>query len=284
MAQSQGTLKDRNHRGNQVLALGDMLVVVWGHSSQSHLAAMWVHGGTGDMGTGTVTLQCPRDGRGRLTPLLLHWPRGHGKGCAPGRGEGHPAPVPSCSRHCHGHRDEPPEHWVNWEKHGCHWGHTVPIAPLGARHLPDAGVPPGRAPAARQHLPAAAAPPAAPVPAAWPSPAAAEPARHRVMPSRSPLFSCLCFMSPMVPGTQSRIVAPPAPRVMPAAVPGPVPPALTPLPPQGTAPSPRGGQGGHEPPPRGWCRIKPSRLGDGLSALITAERCRMAGGAGGRYK
>lgn len=169
-------------------------------------------------------------------------------------------------------------------KHGCYWGHPVPIASLGARHLPDAGVPPGRAPAAWQHLPAPAVPPAAPVPAAWPSPAAAVLARHHVMPSRSPLFSCLCFASPMVPGTQSCIVAPPAPRVMPASVPGPVPPPLTLLPPQGTAPIPWGGQGGHEPLLWGSCRIKAPRFGDGLSALITAEQCRMAGGAGGRYK
>lgn len=138
-----------------------------------------------------------------------------------------------------------PVHWVNWESGGYHWDHPIPIAPLGTRHLPDAGMPPGWTPIARQHLPASATPPVTPIPAAWPSPAAAVPARHRVIPSRSPLFSCLCFTSPMVPGTQSRIVAPTASLVRPGSVPGPVPPPLTPpsLPPQGTTLSPWGGQG-----------------------------------------
>lgn len=258
------------------------LVMAWGHPNQSHLAAVWVHGGTVDMGTGTVTLRCPHSGHGRLACLLLHWPRGSWERLCAGRATRCLSPPVAAT--AAGTGTSHPRALGELGKRRCHWGHPVPIAPLGARHLPDAGVPPGRAPAARQHLPAPAAPPAAPVPAAWPSPAAAAPARHRVMPSRSPLFFCLCFTSPMVPGTQSRIVAPPAPRLIPASVPGPVPPPLTPLPPQGTAPSPQSGQGGHEPPLRGWCQIKPPHFGDGLLALITAERWWMAGGAGGCYK
>lgn len=63
--------------------------------------------------------------------------------------------------------------------------------------------------------------------------------------------------------------------VMPASVPGPVPPPLTPLPPQGTAP------GGDESPRRGvGAQLTPL-----VSALMTSERCpwRRRGGRG-RYK
>lgn len=258
MAQSQGMSKDRNRQGNQALALGGTLVVAWGHPNQSHLRAVRVHGGDrghGDRdGDPAVALWWPRPPHPPPAPLAPgSWERLR-VGTCQGSPGACPLPQPPPPR---GTGTSHPRALGELGKHSGHWGHPVPIAPLGAPHLPDAGVPPGWAPAARQHLPAPAAPPAAPIPAAWTSPAAAVPARHRVTPSRSPLFSCLCFASPMVPGTQSRIVAPPAPRVMPASVPGPVPPPLTPLPPQGTAPSPRGGQGGHEPPPWGWCQIKP---------------------------
>jgi len=105
-AWSQGMLKDRNRRRSQALALGDTLVPAWGHPNQSHPAVVWGRGGTGDVGTGMVTPRCPRGGHSHLTPLLLRWPRGHGKGCVRGRGEGHPAPVPSRRRR---DGDEPPQ-------------------------------------------------------------------------------------------------------------------------------------------------------------------------------
>lgn len=79
--------------------------------------------------------------------------------------------------------------------------------------------------------------------------------RHRVMPSRSPLFSCLGCPSPMVPGTQSRIVPTTAPRGDARACSRPR--ATTPDPAATAGDSP----GGHEPLPRGRCPINPPRLG-----------------------
>lgn len=192
-----------------------------------------------------------------------------------GHSQGHSAPVPCRCRRDGGSQPRAPG---QLRKLVCHWCHPVPIAPPGAWHLPDAGVPPGWAPAARQHLPAPAVLTAVLVSKAWLSPAV--PARHHVIPSRSPLFSCLCFASPMVPGTQSSIVAATAPRVMPASVPGPVPPPLTPVPPQGTAPDPQGGQRGLEPSPRGWCQMKAPCFGDRLWALTLAGRAGCQGGPG----
>lgn len=152
-------------------------------------------------------------------------------------------------------------------KRGCHGGHRVPS---GAQHLPDAGVPPGRAPAARQHRPA----PVAPVAVARPSPAVAVPAGTASCHPAAPCFPASAS-HPRWYRRHKAALSLRRPRgVMPASVPGPVPPPLTPLPPQGTAP-------GDTSP----CHGAGAQLTPLASALMTSERCPwLAGGGRGRYK
>lgn len=126
----------------------------------------------------------------------------------------------------------------------------MPLGPPCPQHLPDAGVPPGRAAAPRQHRPA----PAAPVAVAGPSPAVAVPAGTASCHPAAPLFSCLGFPSPMVPAAQSRIVPPTAPRGDARVCSRPR--ATTPDPAATAGDSP----GGQEPLPRGWRPINPPRF------------------------
>lgn len=111
-AQSQGTSKDRNHRGSQALdlrdtggSLGTPQPEPPGSRAGPHRDR---HGHP--MGTGLVTLWSL--GWPHLLPphpILLHWPQGHGKGCTQGRCEGHQAPVPSCSCHHRGDGNKSPQ-------------------------------------------------------------------------------------------------------------------------------------------------------------------------------
>lgn len=262
-AQSQGTSKDRNRRRSQALALGDTLAAALGHPNRSHLAAACIHGGTGD-----------RDGDPAVSPS---WPRPpHSPSCSAGPGVMGKAarnrdsaraiqrPSPPAAATAAGTGTSQPR---ARGKRRCHGGHRVPS---GAQHLPDAGVPPGRAPAARQHRPA----PAAPLAVARPSPAVAVPAGTASCHPAAPCFPASAS-HPRWYRRHKAALSLRRPRgVMPASVPGPVPPPLTPLPPQGTAP------GGHEPLPRGWCPINPPRFsGNDLRAVSVA-----GGGGRGRYK
>lgn len=157
------------------------------------------------------------------SPPILLW--GHGKGC-----------MSPCPPLLWGQGRATPEHWVNWKSGGAA---RAALSPSRC-HLPDARVPPRRAPAARQHLPATAVPQ---LPALCLSLAAA-PCRA----TRSPVLSQPLHRIPDGTRDTKLHCGSDGPAVTPAAAPGPVPPPLTPLPPYGTAPSPQGGQGAHEPP------------------------------------
>lgn len=247
-APSQGTSKDRKRRRSQAPAPGDTLAVAQGHPNRSHLAAVHIQRG---QGTAVVTLQCPQAGRGRLT---------------------HPAALPASGSWERDtaraiHRLSPPAVATGTSHPRAESADATgaTVSPAGAQRLPDAGMPPGRAAAARQHRPA----PAAPVAVARLSPAVAVPAGTASCHPAAPCFAA----SASHPRWYRRHKAPLSLRrprgVMPASVPGPVPPPLTPLPPQGTAPgdtSPRHGVG--------------AQLTPLVSALMTSERRPWRGGPG----
>lgn len=241
----------------------------WGHTGSSPGAPQPESPGSrvhpqGAQGTGMVTLQCPQAGRGRLGPP----PAGPGVMGKAARNRDSARAIQRLS---------PPaaatavgtgtSHPRALGKRGCHGGHRVPS---GAQHLPDAGVPPGRAPAARQHRPA----PVAPVAVARPSPAVAVPAGTASCHPAAPCFPASAS-HPRWYRRHKAALSLRRPRgVMPASVPGPVPPPLTPLPPQGTAP-------GDTSP----CHGAGAQLTPLASALMTSERCPWpAGGGRGRYK
>lgn len=229
-AQSQGTSKDRNRRRSQALAPGDALAAAQGHPNRSHLAAVWTRGDSD--GDPAVS---PRRPRPPHPPGCTAGPGVMGKAAAAGTRRGPflacPLPQPPPLR---GRGQTTPEHRESADATG------ASASPAGSQHVPDAGVPPGRAPAARQHRPAPAArslwrgcPRAVAVPAGT---ASCHPA--------APCFPASAS-HPRWYRRHKAALSLGRPRgVMPASVPGPVPPPLTPLPPQGTAPgdaSPCGG-------------------------------------------